>query len=112
MSDTMEYRGYHTRVDYDADEDSFVGEVLGIKDLIVFSGESIEEFRKAFHESVDSYLDMCERHGKKPDKEYSGQFVFRAAPEIHRQLAITAEKQGVSLNTLIIEACKRHIGVL
>lgn len=32
------------------------------------------------------------------DKEYSGKFVLRITPEMHRELAIEAAESGVSLN--------------
>jgi len=106
---TMEYKGYHTLVEYSAGDDCLVGEVIGINDLIVFCGESVDEFEHAFHESVDSYLDMCERRGKAPNKTYSGQFNLRVTPELHRELAIAAEKRGDSLNAIVVEACTRFL---
>ena len=82
---------------------------MGINDLIVFCGKSVDEFEKAFHESVDSYLDMCQRHEKTPNKEFSGQFNLRVPPELHRELAITAERRGDSLNAVVVEACTRFL---
>ena len=35
------------------------------------------------------------------DKEYSGKFMVRIPPEVHRQLALEAAEQHVSLNRLI-----------
>ena len=35
------------------------------------------------------------------DKSYSGKFMVRVTPETHRNLAIQASEQGVSLNRLI-----------
>ena len=106
---TMEYKGYHTRVEYNAEDDSLIGEVMGINDLIVFCGKSVDEFEQAFHESVDSYLEMCRERGKTPNKEFSGQFNLRVPPELHRELAIAAEKRGDSLNALVVEACTRFL---
>jgi len=106
---TMEYKNYHTRVDYSAEDDCLVGEVMGINDLIVFHGKSVDEFEKAFHECVDSYLDLCKRHDKTPDKEFSGQFNLRVPPELHRELAIAAEKRGDSLNAVVVEACTQFL---
>ena len=34
------------------------------------------------------------------EKRYSGEFRVRIPPELHRQLALTAAEQGVSLNRL------------
>ncbi len=35
------------------------------------------------------------------EKNYSGRFVVRVPPEVHRELAVHAAEQGVSLNRLI-----------
>ena len=35
------------------------------------------------------------------DRKYSGRFVVRVPPEVHRSLVVTAAEEGVSLNRLI-----------
>lgn len=42
------------------------------------------------------------------DREFSGKFMIRIPPELHRQLAIDAAEQHVSLNRLV---SSRLIGV-
>ena len=39
MSSMLEYKGYHATVEDDAEEDIFVGEVLGIADSLNFHGK-------------------------------------------------------------------------
>jgi predicted HicB family RNase H-like nuclease len=109
MVKAMEYKGYHARLEYDADDRCFVGEVIGINDVIVFSGTSTEELEGAFRESIDGYLDMCIRQGKTPDKEYSGQFVLRTGSTLHKKLAQVASQRNESLNTLAVEACEAYL---
>ena len=109
MSDLMEYKGYHTKPEYSAEDNCFVGKVLGIRDSISFHGFSVEEFGGAFHEAVDDYLALCEEHGKTPDKEYSGQFVLRVPPELHKELSIEAERRGDSLNAFVTNLCASSI---
>ena len=65
----MEYKGYHASMDYDTDENVFVGEIFGINDVVCFEGSDLEEFRTMFETSVDDYLKMCEEFGDKPDKD-------------------------------------------
>jgi len=105
----MEYKGYHARLEYDADDHCLVGEVVGINDTIVFSGISTEELEGAFRESVDGYLDMCARQNRAPDKEYSGQFVLRIDPALHKQLAQVASQRNTSLNSVAVEACEAYV---
>jgi len=64
------------------------GRVLSVRDVISFHGESIEEVRQAFKEAIDDYLADCAAQGRDPDKPFSGKFVVRVKPEVHRQAAI------------------------
>jgi len=54
---------------------------------------------------VDVLTDMRKSGEKIPEplmeKTYSGRFVVRVPPEVHRELALHAAEQGVSLNRLI-----------
>jgi predicted HicB family RNase H-like nuclease len=36
-------------------------------------------------------------------KEFSGQFVIRIPPKLHRDLVVKAAQEGKSLNTLVVE---------
>lgn len=45
-----------------------------------------------------------------PDEEYSGKFVVRLPRSPHRQLAETAEREGVSLNQFINVALAQSVG--
>src|SRR5207244_1414077 len=42
----MEYQGYVGRVEYDAEGDTFHGEVVGTRDVITFEGRSVEELHQ------------------------------------------------------------------
>jgi predicted HicB family RNase H-like nuclease len=94
----MNYKGYAARVEFDDEAMIFHGEVIGIKDVVTFQGKSIKEIEKAFHDSVDDYLDLCKERGEVPDKPFSGRFVVRVSPEIHRKVYVSAKKSGQSIN--------------
>jgi predicted HicB family RNase H-like nuclease len=100
---TEPYRGYLGRAEYDSDDDSFHGELLGIRDTITFVSKTPKGLQKAFEESVDDYLAWCKKRGKEPNKPFSGNFLIRATPELHRGLNMRAEAEGKSLNALIVE---------
>lgn len=55
----MMYKGYEGIAEFDEDAHIFSGEVLGLKDVITFQGESVSELEQAFHDSVDDYLEWC-----------------------------------------------------
>lgn len=57
------YKGYLAGIEFDPEDHIFVGRVLGIRDVIGFHGESVQELEKAFHEAVDNYLTACAESG-------------------------------------------------
>ncbi|HRA67961.1 MAG: type II toxin-antitoxin system HicB family antitoxin [Caldilinea sp.] len=94
----MTYKGYVARIEYSADDNTFVGHIAGIRDVVGFHGESVNELRAAFEEAVDDYLETCEKLGRRPQKPYSGKIMLRVDPGIHARAAALAEAQGKSLN--------------
>ena len=99
----MEYKGYVGKVEYDDEAGLFHGEVINTRDVITFQGQSVEEIRKAFRDSVEDYLAFCAERGEEPDKPFSGQFVTRISPELHRKLNAAAALAGLSLNAFVAE---------
>jgi predicted HicB family RNase H-like nuclease len=100
----MKYKGYTGVVELDEDSAMLFGRVIGLRDVITFQGASVPEVMQAFHDSVDVYLEFCAARGESPEKPYSGQFVVRVDPQLHRVMAHTAEVRGTSMNALIEEA--------
>ena len=103
----MEYKGYLGRVEFDDDADIFHGEVINTRDVITFEGTTVRELRKALRDSVDDYLDFCRQRGEEPDKPYSGQFVARVGPELHRRISLAASMEGKSLNAWVAERLEK-----
>lgn len=106
----MKYKGYEARLEYDDEAELFHGEVINTRDVITFQGTSVKELRKAFRDSIDDYLAFCKDRGEEPDKPFSGQFVVRISPEVHRQIFGAARKAGKSLNTWVAEKLERATG--
>ena len=99
----MEYKGYLGRVEYDDEAGVFHGEVINLRDVITFQGETVQELRAAFQESVDDYLAFCAERGEAPERPYSGTFTVRVPPELHRDAAIQARLRNKSLNSWVAE---------
>jgi predicted HicB family RNase H-like nuclease len=97
----MEYKGYVGVAEVDDEAGFIFGRVLGLRDVITFQGETVAEARQAFQDSVDDYLEFCARRGEDPEKSYSGKFVVRVKPELHRALVQAAEVSEMSLNALV-----------
>jgi predicted HicB family RNase H-like nuclease len=97
----MKYKGYNGVVEFDEDAGILFGRVIGLRDVITFEGESVAEVIQAFHDSVDTYLEFCAERGESPEKPYSGTFVLRLDPNLHRELANAARARATSLNAFI-----------
>ncbi len=99
----MIYKGYEGVVTFDEDAGLFSGEVINTRDVITFQGSSVKELKKAFHDSVEDYLEFCSKRGEEPEKPFSGTFSIRMTPEQHRKISLDARREGKSLNAYVIE---------
>ena len=109
MSKMMEYNGYHAQVEYNSEDELFVGKVYGIADSLYFHGTSIDELENMFKQSIDNYLQMCAECGKSPEREYKGSFNIRISPELHRKIAIQAADDGITLNQYVLNALEKSL---
>jgi len=105
----LKYKGYTGTVEYDSEEDILFGKVINANAVITFMGKSTDEIKKAFEESVDCYLQTCEKKGIEPKKPFSGNIRLRIAPELHQKISIKAAEKGDSLNTFISEAIEHAV---
>ena len=108
----MEYKGYVGKVEFDDEAGIFHGEVLDTRDVITFQGQSVDELKTAFQESIDDYLAFCKQRGEEPNKPFSGQFVTRVPPELHRQVNLAASISGKSLNAWVVEQLQAAVAHL
>jgi predicted HicB family RNase H-like nuclease len=106
---TMTYKGFAARVEYSEEDGCFIGHVAGIRDVIGFHGESVDELRAGFEEAVDDYVETCRKLGRAPNHPYSGQFRLRLAPELHARAAVAAEAHGKSLNAWVSEVIEKSV---
>lgn len=61
----MEYKGYVSGpIDFDSDDGTFSGTVIGLMDVIHFEGSNTEELRESFQGSIDEYLTVCAEKGR------------------------------------------------
>ena len=95
---TMTYRGYAARIEYDDTDRIFTGHLAGIRDVVGFHGASVKELENAFHEAVGDYIAACEKLGQAAEKPASGKLMLRVPPEVHSASVRAAELAGISLN--------------
>ncbi len=95
---------YTYRVTWSEDDREYVGlcaEFPSLSWLARTPEAALKGIRKVV---ADVVLDM-RKHGEEPpepiaSKQYSGKFIVRVPPEVHRDLALKAAEAGVSLNRL------------
>src|ERR1035438_856949 len=104
---SMSYKGYAARIEYDNEDHVICGRIAGIRDVVSFHGTSVDELERAFRESVDDYLDACKKIGQSPNKPASGRLILRVPPEVHSAALVAAQASGLSLNQWAMETIQR-----
>ena len=95
------YKGYTGILRVDTDAGILRGHVVNTRDVITFQGKTVQEAEAEFRVSVDDYLNFCASLGQSPEKPFSGTFLVRIKPKIHRELTAVAQSKGVSVNKLV-----------
>lgn len=105
----MTVDGYHAKIEYDPELDQFRGEILGLNGGADFYGKSPKELRTEFRKSLKVFLEVCREKGIEPRRSFSGRFNLRIPADLHEKLAIAAEAEGKSLNTVVQEAVRERV---
>jgi len=95
---------YTYRVTWSEDDQEYVGLCTEFPSLS-WLGKTPESALKGIRELVENVIrDMRQTGEEIPQpiatKRYSGKFMVRVPPEVHRNLAIQASESGVSLNRI------------
>lgn len=112
--DCLEYKGYKGTVEYSKADDCLFGKVIGMGNaaLILYEGSNLEELRADFEAGVDSYLEGCKADNVEPKRPYSGTLSIRISPEKHSEIALLAQKAGVSVTTFVRQALDSRIAAM
>ena len=105
----MTYDGYQAKIEYDEDLDQFRGEILGLNGGADFYGKNPRELRAEFKKSLEVFLAVCNEKGIEPRRSFSGKFNLRISPELHERLAIAAQAEGKSINSIAQEALQIRV---
>ena len=108
---TMSYKGYTARIDFDDRDSIFVGRILGIGAVISFHGETVTDLRAEFEGAIEDYLLDCQQQGVKAEKSASGKLMLRVPPEVHSKALIAAQAAGKSLNQWATELLQGAVQV-
>ena len=105
----MTYEGYQAKIEYDDDLDQFRGEILGLNGGADFYGKNPRELRTEFKKTLEVFLAVCKEKGIEPRRNFSGKFNLRISPELHERLAIAAQAEGKSINSIAQEALQTRV---
>ena len=106
---TMTYKGYTARIEYDERDNIFAGRILGIRTIISFHGVTVAELREEFELAIKDYLVDCKEQGVHPEKPASGKLLLRVPPEIHGRALVAAQAAGKSLNQWATEVLQHAV---
>ncbi|MBE9468060.1 MAG: type II toxin-antitoxin system HicB family antitoxin [Bacteroidetes bacterium] len=109
MMGALKYKDFVATLDFSEADNVFYGKILGVNDLILFEGSSIDELNKSFKEAVEDYLELCEEVGKDPYKSFKGSFNVRIPTNLHKKIFFRAQRTGVSLNQYIKNVLEKDI---
>jgi predicted HicB family RNase H-like nuclease len=102
---------FQAKIEYDPELDLFRGEILGLNGGADFYGKNPKELRAEFKKSLEVFLAVCQEQGIEPRRHFSGKFNLRISPELHEKLAITAQVEGKSINTIAQEALQKRVAL-
>ena len=105
----MTYKGYCGSVEYSAEDNCLCGQVMFIRALLTYEGETLPELKADFEGVVDEYLSDCKARGITPEKPFKGSFNVRVPSEVHRKLALAAEKRGETLNKYVSDVLSANV---
>ena len=110
MSNLLSYKNYNGTVEYTKEDKCLFGKVIGIKSLLSYEGDSVQELEEDFQDVIDRYLEDCKERNIEPEQPYKGTFNVRISPELHRNIAVYAIEHGKSLNAVVEEAIVNMVG--
>ena len=105
----MEYKGYLATVEYDDSVGLLHGEVINAASypIVTFEASSVEELKREFRISIDDYLAWCKEDGVEPQRPFYGKLNLRLGTDLHRRVAVSAARNGVSINSWIKDTLER-----
>ena len=98
----------------DADNPGWAARVVELPGCLT-QADTFAELGEMIRDAMRAWLETALEQGMaipepRPAEEYSGKFVVRVPKSLHRELAETAVREGVSLNALVNAALAKAVG--
>jgi predicted HicB family RNase H-like nuclease len=107
-NNTMKYKDYTALIEFSDEDGCLIGKVLGIRDVIVFEGNTVEDIRKNFHEMIDHYIMACAKANRVPNKPVS-EVMIPVPTALYAKASRKAEYDGVPVQTVMEAALQQFM---
>ena len=102
-------------VEWSKEDNCYIGSVPGWLDQCCHGDDEAKVY-KELCVIVDEWIEIYKKENrtlpKVTNKKYSGKFVLRTSSEIHKALAVSAIKEGTSLNNYVVKKLKRNLSTM
>ena len=105
---------YSIGLAWSEEDEGYIARIPEFPNLSAF-GTTPEEALAEARSAAEMMLEVLQEDGEEPPEprksiQHSGQTRLRLPKTLHRDLALEAEKEGVSLNTLIVSKLSEYMG--
>ena len=107
-NNTMKYKDYTAYIEFSDEDGCLIGKVLGIRDVIVFDGKTVEEIRTNFQDMIDHYITACAKAGREPNEPVS-EIMVPLSPELYAKVSSKAEYDGVPVRAVMETALRKFV---
>lgn len=105
----LEIDGHKAVVCFDPEIGMFRGEFLGLTGGADFYADNVADLKAEAAKSLKVFLEICDKKGISPFREFSGKFNVRLNPAVHEAAAISAAAENKSLNEWVAAAIEEAI---
>ena len=103
------YKNFIGSIEVSTDDKCLYGKLLYINDLVTYEAKTILQLEKEFKHAVDDYLKTCKELNREPLKPFKGSLNVRIGANLHKETAVHAAVNGVSINEYIKHAVQKQI---
>lgn len=109
MQEVMSYRGYKGTIEYSLEDNILHGEVLGIRSLLSYEGNTLQELKDDFEDTIDDYFECCKNHNMTPEKPYKQNIVINLEPDLQEKLYLYSELRDEDISDSINRAIRNLV---
>ena len=109
-NNVLTYKGYCGSIEFSLEDNCLYGSLIGLENgAMTYEGDTLNELKTRFEETVDIYLEHCQECGIEPQKPFSGLFCVRLSSSLHQMITVKAEEKGISVNRFIKQALEHEL---